>query len=219
MIEEVARPRHSGGSAGLGKTGAIEMNTRAQKVAGLLGTIHEWVVMNEWQNGFAENTAPISANIEDDGARLVVTAYPAAYGNGELITLVIEDSIRYGERKVRVDVSWPSAGSPRPSLAAFKRFTVATAFIQSVLDEFTPLVDELNAMELSSEIKTELDEADELRTTGGNREIHGEGCELCGEPIGEDEMAEMGEPNSASECLPTYVCHAQCGLDRGMVAA
>ena len=192
------------------------MNTRAQKVAGLLGTIHEWVVMNEWQSGVG---GMINASIEDDFcSRLVVTAYPAAYGNGELITLVIEDNFRYGERKVRVEVSWPSAGTPRPSLAAFKRFTVATAFIQSVLDEFAPLVDEFNAPE-ASEINRELDEADEIRITGGDREIHGEGCELCGEPMEEDEMAEMGEPNSASECLPTYVCHAQCGLDRGMVAA
>jgi len=190
------------------------MNTRADRVAGLLNTIHEWVVdcASESRTGY-EDLVTVSSDV----GRLVITARDAI--GWELIEVVIEDSSRYGEKKMRLEVSWPSAGSPRPSVESFYRFHRAVGLIRSTVGRFHPMVEELNAWEEASEINRELDEADEIRITGGDREIHGEGCELCGEPMEEDEMAEMGKPNSAIEALPTYVCHAQCGLDRGMVAA
>jgi hypothetical protein len=40
-------------------------------------------------------------------------------------------------------------------------------------------------------------------------------CELCGEQIEGDEIAEMGNPDSSY----AYTCHSQCGLDRGLEPA
>lgn len=42
-------------------------------------------------------------------------------------------------------------------------------------------------------------------------------CELCGEGIADGDAAEMGDPNGAPD--ESVLCHAECGLSRGMECA
>lgn len=53
-------------------------------------------------------------------------------------------------------------------------------------------------------------------------EIMRDRCEICGEAIKHhEEAAEMARPDDGhlAEHFPSVICHAQCGLNKGMVIA